>query len=176
VYTLGWKDTFSSSVYTKRQNQYADWLELQTLYTPQVVVNGRKEFVGSDEGILRNAITSNLQNISHALVTLKDVQISQDKIKLKYQTDGAPRHCSLVLALIQKSATTEVKRGENGGRTLSHVQIVRNLQMIDLDQRNDGTAQIDLLPGVNAKNLEVIAFLQDNTNGEITAATKVSLE
>jgi hypothetical protein len=173
---LGWKDSFSSAIYTKRQNQYADWLNIRSLYTPQVVVNGRKEFVGSDEVALRNAIRSNLQNASSAVVTLKEVQIVKEKVSLKFQTDRTTKHISLVLAFIQKSATTEVKKGENGGRTLSHVQIVRNLQIIDLDQISDGTAHIDQPEGVNAKNSEIIAFLQNNSTGEIIAATKVSLD
>src|SRR5579862_457810 len=172
---LGWKDSFSSAMYTNRQNQYADWLNLRSLYTPQVVINGRKECVGSDEAALRNAIRSNLQIASSAFVTLKDVQIVKEKVSLKFQADCPTKHISLVLAFIQKSATTEVKKGENGGRTLSHVQVVRNLEIIDLDQRNDGIAHIDLPEGLNAKNSEIIALLQNNSSGEIIAATKVGL-
>jgi len=172
---LGWKDSFSSSAFSKRQNQYADWLNLRSVYTPQVIVNGRKEFVGSDEGSLRNAINAGLQNVSPAQVTLNDVQITQQGVNLKYQTVGVATHSSLILAVIQESATTEVKRGENGGRTLSHVQIVRSLQAVDFDQRNGGTAHIDLPGRLNLKNSELIAFLQNNSTGEIMAATKVSL-
>ncbi|MEO6849831.1 MAG: DUF1223 domain-containing protein, partial [Mucilaginibacter sp.] len=58
---LGWKDVFSSPEYSARQNQYAHWLKLSSVYTPQVVVNGRTEFVGSEEGALRGAISTNLQ-------------------------------------------------------------------------------------------------------------------
>ncbi|MES2112408.1 MAG: DUF1223 domain-containing protein [Bacteroidota bacterium] len=58
---LGWKDAFTSPEYSARQSQYADWLNLSSVYTPQIVVNGRKEFVGSEEGTLRNAIKSDLE-------------------------------------------------------------------------------------------------------------------
>jgi hypothetical protein len=170
---LGWKDSFSSSAFSKRQNQYADWLNLRSVYTPQVIVNGRKEFVGSDEGSLRNAIKAGLQKVSSAQVTLNDVQITKQQVNLKYQTEGVATHRSLILAVIQKSATTEVKRGENGGRTLSHVQIVRRLQTIDLDKRNDGNSHFDLPEGLNPENSELIAFLQNNSTGEIITATKV---
>src|ERR1700739_857201 len=51
----GWKDGFSDSRYTQRQRRYATWLNLESIYTPQIVVNGRKEFVGSQEGTLRSA-------------------------------------------------------------------------------------------------------------------------
>src|ERR1700744_6104626 len=49
---LGWKDVFSSAEYSERQNQYARWLKLSSVYTPQIVVNGRTEFVGSEEANL----------------------------------------------------------------------------------------------------------------------------
>src|SRR5580704_2729726 len=58
---LGWKDAFSEGACSDRQRQYAAWLNLNSVYTPQVVVNGRKEFVGSEAGTLRAAIQSGLQ-------------------------------------------------------------------------------------------------------------------
>src|ERR1700709_1958776 len=57
---LGWKDVFSDAAYSKRQNQYAAWLNLESIYTPQVVVNGNKEFVGSQESTLRSVIKDDL--------------------------------------------------------------------------------------------------------------------
>ena len=71
---LGWKDPFSSAAYSKRQKEYANRLNLQSIYTPQVIVNGRTEFVGSDEGKMLNAIKSNLQKNSASLMTLKILQ------------------------------------------------------------------------------------------------------
>ncbi|WP_299291658.1 DUF1223 domain-containing protein, partial [uncultured Mucilaginibacter sp.] len=78
-------------------------------------------------------------------------------------------------ALVQKSATTNVKAGENGGHTLSHVQIVRNLQTLDLDGKNNGSATIAIPSTLNNQSLEVVAFLQNNGNGQILAAAKSSL-
>lgn len=57
---LGWKDVFSSAEYSKRQNDYANYLNLQSVYTPQIVVNGKTEFVGSQESTLRSAIHNGL--------------------------------------------------------------------------------------------------------------------
>lgn len=172
---LGWKDSFSSPAYSKRQSQYVAWLNLQSAYTPQVVINGRKEFVGSEESTLRNAIKTSLQKTPQAQIILKDVQIRQGQVNLKYQTEGAVQPGALVLALVQKSATTDVKRGENGGRKLSHVQIVRSLQTIPFDPGKEGIVHIDLPDGLNPANAELIAFLQNNANGEIIAAAKFSL-
>src|SRR5476651_2318953 len=65
---LGWKDQFSSPAYSQRQRQYAAWLKAE-VYTPQIVVNGKKEFVGSEEGTLRNAIQSGLQKQDNSGLT-----------------------------------------------------------------------------------------------------------
>jgi len=172
---LGWKDVFSSAAYSKRQNQYAQWLNLQSIYTPQIVVNGRKEFIGSEEATLRNAIKSNLQKPSSATLTLSDVKFDKAQINLHYNIEGTTNNTSLLLALVQKSATTNVKGGENGGRTLSHVQIVRNLETIDLGGKNNGSATIAIPSALNNQSLEVITFLQNKSNGQILAAAKSGL-
>lgn len=172
---LGWKDVFSSAAYSKRQNQYAQWLNLQSIYTPQIVVNGRKEFIGSEEATLRNVIKSSLQKPSSATLTLNDVKFDKAQADLHYNIEGTTNNTSLLLALVQKSATTNVKGGENGGRTLSHVQIVRNLETIDLSGKNNGSATIAIPSALNNQSLEVIAFLQNNSNGQILAAAKSGL-
>ena len=171
---LGWKDGFSSAAYSQRQNQYAHWLNLSSVYTPQVVVNGRTEFVGSEEGTLRNAIKTNLAKNAVAQIGLSDIKIDQNKVELQYQTQGKTANSVLLLAVVQKSALTKVERGENSGRTLSHVQIVRGIESISL-KGDKGSASIELQKGFDARGSEVIAFVQNTADGEITGATKVSL-
>ena len=168
---LGWKDVFSSAQYSSRQNQYASWLHLESVYTPQIVVNGTTEFVGSEEGTLRNAIKTGLQKDAAAQIILSNIKLGQNKATLQYQTQGTMANTVLLLAVIQKSAQTRVERGENGGRTLSHVQIVRSLQSFTL-KASDGTAVIALPNGFDAQGSELIAFLQNTSNGAITGATK----
>jgi len=170
---LGWKDPFSSAEYSNRQNTYANWLNLSSVYTPQIVVNGKTEFVGSQEGTLRNAISANLRKTAKAGLSLTDIKLVGNKALLKYTTEGSVDKSDLLLALVQKAATIDVKRGENGGRTLSHVQIVNNLQNIPLTARS-GEASITLPANFSAKNYEVIAFVQDTKTGEINAATKAA--
>lgn len=171
---LGWKDVFSSADYSKRQNEYANWLNLQSVYTPQIVVNGKKEFVGSEEGTLRNAITAGLRNNPAATLTL-NTQKGQDRISVQYRVNGAEKNTNLLLALVQKAAQTKVQRGENGGRTLSHVQIVRKIQSVALSAGGNGNAAIALPEGINAQDWEVIGLVQNQTSGEILAAAKANL-
>lgn len=174
---LGWKDVFGSAAYAKRQNQYADWLKLKSIYTPQIVINGTKEFVGSQENTLRSTIKNNLHKTQNIKLTLSNLQVTQEKVNLQYQTENlVGNNISLVLATVQKWAVTNVKSGENGGRKLSHVQIVRNLQTVSLNGTTNGKAEIDFPADLNADGLVIIAFLQNNTSGEIIAGDKVELK
>jgi hypothetical protein len=169
---LGWKDHFSNTAYSKRQNQYADWLKLQTIYTPQVIVNGRTEFVGSDESKLRGAVKEDLGKSQVARLSLNNIQLNKGKTNFQYQIEKAPENVSLVIAIVQKSAKTRVERGENKGRLLSHVQIVRELQIISVDGKDTGNAQITMPENPEHQEIELIGFLQNEKTGEIIAAAR----
>jgi len=165
-----WKDAFSSSEYSERQKQYSRWLKLSSIYTPQIVVNGRTEFVGSEEATLRNAIKTNLQKAAKAELTLSDVKVNGEKASLQYHIAGQTSNSALILALVEKNATTKVKGGENGGHTLSHVQIVQKLKTVSINNDN-GTESIPLPHGFSPEKWEVIGFVQNTANGEILGAT-----
>jgi len=168
---LGWKDAFSSADYSKRQNEYAGYLHLRQIYTPQIVVNGKTEFVGSEESTLRNAIKTNLQLTSQVQLSLNVSSFGQGQANLKYHADGIDKNTVLMIAVLQKNAQTKVERGENGGRTLSHVQIVRKLQRISLNS-NSGSVNISLPNGYEATGWEIVGILQNSSTGVITGAAK----
>ena len=171
---LGWKDVFSSAEYSARQNQYAHWLNLSSVYTPQIVVNGRKEFVGSEEGTLRNTIKSDLEVPAKSELTLSNIKVEGNKATLHYATEGATNNAALLIALVEKNATTKVQKGENGGRTLSHVQIVTQLKNVPLNSVKSGTENIALPHGFDPQKWELIGFVQNTANGEITGASKAA--
>ena len=167
---LGWKDQFSSAEFSARQSQYSRYLNLNGVYTPQIVVNGRTEFVGSEEGKLRNSISANLQKANNGL-TVSTNSIDGSQLKIKYNVTGSNSNMALMVAMVEKNAVSKVESGENGGRTLSHVQIVRKLQKFNLTA-NSGEVNLALPHGFNIHNGEIIAFLQNLSNGAITGAAK----
>jgi len=170
---LGWKDVFSNADYSKRQNDYANFLHLQSVYTPQIVVDGKTEFVGSEESTLRAAIHNSLQKTSIAQLSLDIIKTSKNDVGLKYDVSGNYNNSILQIALVQKWAQTKVERGENGGRTLAHAQIVRKLQSATLNA-NSGKTTIALPSNFDPASWEIIGFVQNSTNGVISAAAKVS--
>jgi hypothetical protein len=170
---LGWKDQFSNAAYSQRQRQYASWLKLSEVYTPQIVVNGKKEFVGSDEHTLRSVIQTDLQKDASGELTLNNARIEHDQLSVQYQSNGSKNQV-LLIAFVQKAATTQVKNGENGGRTLAHINIVKSLNSISLHQQN-GDATVKLPAGFNEQTWDIVGFVQNITTGEVLSAQKITL-
>lgn len=169
----GWRDIFSNASYTKRQYWYADKLNAQ-VYTPQVVVNGKKEFVGSDQAALTKALSNSLDSKPTNILTLTG-KIQAGKLDVTYQLSGAKAGQELVIAAVQKHAVRQIKRGENEGRVLNHVQIVRSLHSFKLGKSNNGQIVISLPKEFTESGWEVIGLLQNKETGEIYAAGKVSV-
>jgi hypothetical protein len=170
---LGWRDTFSDPTFTKRQYAYSNWLGAQ-VYTPQVVINGKAECVGSDEPALRRHINDELASVPTAVINLK-ASLKSGSVSLNYQITGKSGDVQLQVALVQKHAISKVARGENSGRTLSHAQIVRKLYPVSIKNGLNGTEVLKAPQGFNTQDWEVIGFLQNAKTGEVIAASKAIL-
>ena len=168
---LGWKDLYSNAQFSRRQMQYENWLHLSSLYTPQLVINGKTAFVGSDESAIRKTISGQLAANQSASLVLQ-VQQNGDKLEIKYQALKASKNSFLLIAILQKKAESKVERGENAGRTLSHVQIVRKLQTEPVNPSGSGVSTVVLPKDLNGQNWEIVGLTQDENNGEILSAGK----
>ncbi|KAF2337469.1 DUF1223 domain-containing protein [Flavobacterium nitrogenifigens] len=162
----GWKDIFSNADFTKRQYDYAQFLGKEPIYTPQVIINGKTDYIGSQETSLRNGIKSALSKPTLASLNLEASQ-NANSLSVNYNVEGTSKNSRLLLAVVQKEAKSNVKRGENANRVLTHYQIVRNLQSVDLNKIKKGTATISLPKNYNAQDFEIIGFVQDMNSGAI---------
>ncbi len=167
---LGWKDVFSNPGFSKRQYWYNRKFTSQ-VYTPQLILNGKTEFVGSDEGQIRTAVTASLNGKSASELILQARQTGS-ALHMTYEVEGRPVRGNLVVALVQKHAVSQIKAGENDGRTLTHVQIVREFQTFALNPQGQGTKDISIPTEFNTNDWEIIGFIQNPDTGEITAAAK----
>ncbi|KRD57842.1 hypothetical protein ASE40_15910 [Flavobacterium sp. Root935] len=170
----GWKDVFSNSAYTKRQYDYAKFLGKEPIYTPQLVVNGKTDYIASQETIVRNGIKSALSKPAAVKLFLEGTQ-ANNNLKVNYNIEGVFKNSSLLLAIVQKTAKSNVKRGENANRILSHYQIVRHLQSSALKDK-EGIVWIHLPKKINTKDFEVIGFIQDNNTGSVMGASRAVLQ
>lgn len=134
---LGWADPFSAAAYSERQHRYAQRFPGSGSYTPQMVVNGREELVGSSGAGSRAAIARALQAPAAVAVRLRAVR-EASTIRLDYQTD-TNHPVELVLAVAQDAAHTYVPRGENAERRLQHRHVVRALREVHLTASGKGS-------------------------------------
>lgn len=167
---LGWKDPFSQARFSERQRAYAQKFSLKSIYTPQVVVNGATEFVGSDEQRFRAAITE-----YPSLATVQVTATRKDKNRL-FLTCSWPgtEPLLLQLALVRRKVTTWVKRGENGGKTLHHVNVVQQLNTVAAEG-GTGVVAVDLPPGDDEADYEIIVFTQNKKTLRIEAAGQLAV-
>ncbi len=167
----GWKDIFSNADFTKRQYDYAQFMGKEPIYTPQVIINGKSDYIGSQETSLRNGIKSALLKPALANLSLETSQNS-NILSVQYHVESTSKNSRLLIAIVQKEAKSNVRRGENANRVLSHYQIVRQLQSVNLNKGKKGTTTISLPKNYNAQGFEVIGFVQDADSGVILGVKK----
>jgi hypothetical protein len=172
---LGWKDIYSAAGYTQRQQGYAALFHLQSIYTPEAVVNGRKEFVGSDQDRLQSAIKEELAATANHPFTLTTSAGAGRTITVTYKVDIADPGASLQIVLLQSHASSQVLKGENQGLHLEHINVVRDFRSIPIRTGIGGRIVMTAPDGVSAKDCKVIAFLQDK-EGPITGVSLAGIE
>ena len=164
---LGWRDQFSQAAFTERQRQYAYTLGSGSLYTPQLVINGAKEFVGSSKRAIVDEIDTSLDSQSTGVLKLK-CSLNENKLTIKYEGIPQHKHTDLMLALVQKTAKSNIKAGENSGRSLSHVQIVRSLERFPFEPSRPVTMTVPA--NFSLQDWELIGFAQSKSNGHTVLA------
>ncbi len=117
---LGWKDPFSLPAATARQEQHARHLHLPNIYTPQMVIQGREDVVGSDRAGVREALTR--VRAGGPAVTLTARRTGQ---QVQIGVGEGLGTGTVIVVGYDSSHTTPIARGENGGRTLQETNVVR---------------------------------------------------
>ena len=173
---IGWRDPYSSHEYSERQSGYAAQFGLGTVYTPQMVVDGHFEFVGSDERRARQAIEEAAES-PKAPVHLS-LGSSDDKVTILHVEAGplpsatGTQSAGVFLAVADNSDQSQISGGENAGRTLHHVAVLRKLTRIgNVDASAEFSRDINL--GLKSKshcNLRIVVIVQEPEVGRVLGA------
>jgi hypothetical protein len=176
---IGWKDPYSSRQFSIRQGDYAHRFQLEGPYTPQMVVDGDAQIVGSDE---RQAlhVTALHANESAAKLAKLPVALSAPHLQgadtLVVHVDvGSPlppaklKSAQVWIALADDTDQSNVKRGENAGRILRHVAVVRTLTQVGTVEANNAFSKDVTVSTANTtlQNLRVVAFVQEGVAGRV---------
>ena len=170
---IGWKDPFSSAAFTDRQKAYAASFGRGRIYTPQMVVDGAHELVGSDAAAARDAILVSTQAKKAALKLA--VQGGKVIIEVEGLDGGEPAEVRLAVAELNLSS--KVERGENEGRTLLHAAVARTLETVGAIGKGQKATRVEgelrIAPGWNRAQLRIVAFVQGTQSHRVLAAAVV---
>jgi hypothetical protein len=173
---LGWKDPFSSRDWTLRQTEYAQRLNVRAPYTPQMVVNGGVELLGSDSA-RAGKVFDQERSLTVVPIHITDVRIERGKVHAHVETGEVPAKAEVFVALALDHADTEVKRGENGGRHLEHVNVLQNLSGAGKVQKGQSFSK-DVVVSAGKPGIiyRLIALIQEPDQGKIVGATVKRLQ
>jgi hypothetical protein len=181
---LGWRDPYSSAAATERQRDYADRLGLDQVYTPQMVINGTSEFVGSNRARAAREIVAALAAptaVSVSITPAADHVLVGGATRYRVTLRPSPRGAEVVVARVESGLVSKVGRGENGGRTLHHASVVRAFAVATPGPDGAVTVAVGKPSagggGVGAgatRATRVIAFAQDRATGAILGATALT--
>lgn len=164
---LGWRDAFSNPAYSERQRWYAASAG-GGVYTPELVVSGVESFVGSDG---RRAIEA-IERAERSPWSARIALTSHSDGRITYAVSGVARAAHLNLALIQPRAESKVSSGENSGKALSHVNVVRAFSRAALARSGRGSWSPPSSP-VGAASFMVMAYAQDDATFAVLGANSV---
>jgi hypothetical protein len=174
----GWKDKYSSAQFTERQNGYVHAMNLQTAYTPQMVVDGYIELKGSSADI-EQTFAKELK-VAKIPVRITSAKIdAPSQLRVKIEADVPEKHGGAVwIAVALDHAASQVSAGENSGKQLQHVAVVEELRKVGKLDKGKPFAQdiaVKLKPDTDPKNLRIIAFIQESNEGKVLGATGVKV-
>jgi hypothetical protein len=176
---LGWADPFSSRGFTERQQRYSESLGSGGAYTPQMVVDGQYEFVGSRSDEARETIATAATRVRAQVTIARTVGDSEGRadwvVDVHSLAPASGDTPEVWLAVTETRLHSNVERGENAGRDLGHAAVVRQLIKLGVaDGRSEeafsGTTRINFRPDWEKENLRVVAFVQEKNSRHILGA------
>jgi len=168
---LGWKDPFGSSQFTARQNKYGHRFSLESVFTPQLVVDGRAHMVGSDVAKVKSALAE-AGRVPKPRLTVEASLDDQGALAASASgpglAAGASEGAELLWAVTEDDLVVDVKRGENARRTLHHSGVVRAMLARKIDSgKATETTVIGLKSGWKPEHLRIVAFVQSTKSGHV---------
>jgi hypothetical protein len=164
---IGWTDRFSSPQFSQRQSDYARAFHLSGGYTPQMVIDGQVQFVGNDP-------TEVWRKIEAATKDPKPVQVALqwqgNNLQINLTVPPGTARGKVLLAVTEDGLSTQVEAGENGGRTLHHAAVVRQLRELGTSDKKTIETTVAPARDWNAAQLKVAILVQDPDTKKILGA------
>ena len=175
---LGWRDVFSAAAFTDRQSDYEKQVfRTGSIYTPQAIVDGRFQLVGSDAAALRSSILNAAKTAKATLDVGVQTSGASDllaQIKVNIPSELTVHALDVVAVVVERNLATKVQRGENGGRMLKHGAVARTFVSVGAIKAPERTFSKNLALHIDSSwkrsDLQVVAFVQDRATKAIVGA------
>jgi hypothetical protein len=169
---LGWHDPFSSEIVTERQAAYGDRLH-NDVYTPQMVIDGEQQVLGSDPAAVTRAIAK-AHHTPDVAVHIASARADGNGLAVTFSVTGAGR-ADIFAVIVQDAASTSVLRGENKGRTLGHVAVATTFAKVSKGEAIAEKTVHLAAPTTPGQKRHLILFAQTPGLGPILAVDSVPL-
>jgi hypothetical protein len=174
---LGWRDPFSSPLFSARQQDYGQAMRMKDVYTPQMVINGQTQIIGSDWDSANKAIRAAAQ-LPRAVVNISARGADGAAYEVR-SLPAATRTADIFFAIAESGVESSVSGGENGGHRLRHTGVVRSLHTLGtLDAKkgaSSGEVRLNIRQQWTRRNLKLVLFVQDRDTRRILGASSVRL-
>jgi len=180
---LGWADPYSSAEFSERQNSYARAFDTDDIYTPQMIVDGRVQFVGSNRDRARQAIADASRaakarveiSLRGATVDSANLAIRVSDLQSAWTGDSA----EVLLAITESGLRSSVSRGENAGRSLHHTAVVRALSSLGSIDSQSKSFSAEPVVRIEKKwkpeNLKAVVFVQERASRRVLGAAQIPM-
>lgn len=182
---IGWSDPFSSRQFSERQGNYARAFNRDGIYTPQMVVDGEAEFVGSNLSRARDAIAKAAAQQKAMVQMVRRAASGAGLAAFKVRVTDLPplsraETVEVMLAITESELASNVARGENAGRRLEHGSVVRLLALAAQAAAPEAQAitaepEVRIKPEWKRENLRAVVFVQAQTSRRVLGAAAVRL-
>ena len=178
---LGWKDPFSSAEFTQRQVDYEKVFNVEGPYTPQMVVDGHAQFVGSRVDSAREAIAA-AERSPKADVSIAIKTSAANSVALTVKVENVPEishgdSADVMVAITESGLSSNVLRGENAGHNLTHSAVTRKLFRIGSVDHKGFSAEktVSLASNWKRANMKAVVFVQERASRHVIGAAAIGL-
>ncbi len=181
---LGWKDLLADPAYSARQHAYAGAAGTRRVYTPQMIVNGTEELVGSDAPRVRKAIKGALAKAAKVRVAAHAGALEKGKpTTVEFELTRGPGvpvgvldKAVVTVAIVEDGLVSKVTRGENEGKTLTHERVVRALAAASPDKQGRGRLELTVPDPVKLENAAIVVFVQEGPDRAVIGAATAEVQ
>jgi hypothetical protein len=168
---IGWEDPFARAQFTKRQKRYVTGMPRQYVYTPQMVIDGRYDAVGSRQGEVRDAIA----RARETPPTVRPRFETDPDARVVVPAGTAPGEASVYLAFYDAKHVTDVAAGENAGRTLTNHNVVRRFERLGTWDGSRSSFPVDLARAIENGRDHCAVIVQKGRTGPVLGAATMAL-